>query len=99
MMISREDQITIMNECMEDADALTTSSGRRFSMAGFFFQYRINALPVGWRSGKVDPEVEKAEIVEVLEKCNFNISAASRVLKMNRSSLNRRIAKYGIKPL
>lgn len=96
-MISRDDQIKVMNECLEDAEILNTSSSLRFDMAVVFFQYRINALPVGWRLGKVDPETEKAEIVGTLNKWDFNISAAARELKMNRSSLNRRIAKYDIR--
>lgn len=53
------------------------------------------AAPAPGLEGKVS-DVERKEILEALEKNNWNIQRAAEALSMNRVTLSRRIRKYGI---
>ncbi len=41
-------------------------------------------------------EIERDHILQVLQACNGNIAEAARTLQMNRATLYRRIAEYGV---
>ncbi len=71
------------------------SEGELLQAADFPLSDAAPAQPAATRSARLD-EIEKAAIIRALEQHDNNVSRAAGALGLTRTSLYRRMEKYGL---
>jgi DNA-binding NtrC family response regulator len=72
--------------------AVVLSKGRRLDVADFSF---IQATSVPVASSRSLQDVEKAHILQILKATGWNVTQAARILDIGRSTLHKKIKRYG----
>ena len=73
--------------------AVVLSRTRNLDTADFAFLQAADQIPAFCGSLR---EVEQSHIRRVLEECNGNVTQAARILGINRSTLHKKIKRYGL---
>ncbi len=74
--------------------AVVLSKSRTLKVEDFSF---LKAAPVTISGPQTLRENEKEHILQILEDCDWNVTAASKILDVNRVTLHRMIKRYGLK--
>ena len=74
--------------------AMVTAKGRILRKEDFLLNLSNEKLEQGFSSSLA--EVEKIHILKILEKNNWNVSLASKLLKVDRTTLYKKLKRYGI---
>jgi len=73
--------------------ALVVCRGPEIRPADFSFQFQTNEMP----GGRTLDDVERVHIERILRETNHNLSAAARVLSIDRTTLYNKLKRYGLK--